>query len=87
MSNSVKQFVVGRQNFPPWFIEKVQNGEARVQYESDSKDPKKIVCIGISSWLRNQTAFPGDVIVMLEKGMTVIPKEVAKLYGEKPIKH
>lgn len=80
---TVEQFIVGVDSIPSWFTEEVQKGKAHIQYEENSKVIKQIV---INTPFKRYTAYRGDVVLMLQKGMTVIPKEIAKKYGQQPIK-
>ena len=44
-------------------------------------DDRKVVSVTIYAPTRTLTAFPGDVIMKLKSGMSVVPKEKAVKYG------
>lgn len=80
---TAEQFIVGVNNVPAWLHEEVQKGKASILYKDDSRVVKQIE---INTPLGRYTACRGDVVLMLPTGLTVIPKEIAKKYGEQPIK-
>ena len=78
-----QQFIVGVDNTPVWLREQIQLGRAKAQYEEDSRTVKEVEIYTASKTYR---ATKGDVVLMLSTGMTVIPRAIAKKYGEQPVK-
>lgn len=71
------KFVLGKDKMPVWFNDETAKGRAKVNMDDD----RKIVSVTIYTPTRTLTALPGDVIMKLKSGMSVIPKEKAVKYG------
>lgn len=76
MNKQAKQFIVG-QNTPTWFQEQASKGRAKAHYDEEGK----LLHITVHSPTKVYEAKPGDVIVLLNTGMSVIPKAMAIRYG------
>ena len=71
------KFVLGKDKMPVWFNDETARGRAKVNLDDD----RKVVSVTIYAPTRTLTAFPGDVIMKLKSGMSVVPKEKAVKYG------
>lgn len=71
------KFVLGKDKMPVWFNDETARGRAKVNLDED----RNIVSVTIYTPTRTLTALPGDVIMKLKSGMSVIPKEKAVKYG------
>lgn len=78
-----KQFILGVDKIPDWFNEQSRKGRVKVTKDEVTDTIESVTILGPT---KNYKAYHGDTIVMLKSGMTVIPKDVTKKYGEKPIK-
>lgn len=72
----VKKFVIG-QEFPEWFENQCLLGRAKVNYDDDGE----IVNVVVNSPVKRIIAYPGDSIMLLKSGLSVVPEEKAKKYG------
>lgn len=71
------KFVLGKDKMPVWFNDETARGRAKVNLDED----RNIVSVTIYTPTRTLTALPGDIIMKLKSGMSVIPKEKAVKYG------
>lgn len=71
------KFVLGKDKMPVWFNDETARGRAKVNLDED----RNIVSVTIYTPTRTLTALPGDVIMKLKSGMSVIPKDKAVKYG------
>lgn len=73
----IKSFVVGKEKFPIWFNDEAVKGRARVNKDDDG-DIVNVIVYGIA---RQMEAVPGDTIMLLKTGLTVVKQEQAKKYN------
>lgn len=71
------KFVLGKDKMPVWFNDETARGRAKVNLDED----RNIVSVTIYTPTRTLTALPGDVIMKLKSGMSVIPNDKAVKYG------
>lgn len=71
------KFVLGKDKMPVWFNDETVRGRAKVNLDED----RNVVSVTIYTPTRTLTALPGDVIMKLKSGMSVIPKDKAVKYG------
>lgn len=71
------KFVLGKDKMPVWFNDETAMGRAKVNLDDD----RKVVSVTIYTPTKTLTALPGDIIMKLKSGMSVIPKEKAVKYG------
>lgn len=71
------KFVLGKDKMPVWFNDETARGRAKVNLDED----RKVVSVTIYTPTKTLTALPGDIIMKLKSGMSVIPKEKAVKYG------
>lgn len=73
-----KKFVVRDMNFPVWFNDECAKGRAKIVTEDG-----KLLNIVVHNATKTLTANIGDVIVLYNSGLSVIPREKAVKYGLK----
>lgn len=73
-----KKFVVRDMNFPIWFNDECAKGRAKVV-----SDNGKLINIVVHNATKTITANIGDVIVLYNSGLSVIPGDKAVKYGLK----
>lgn len=78
MANSVLKFVVGRDDFPVWFNDECSKGRAKINFEKG-----RVKNVIVYSPTKTFTANIGDVIILYNSGMSVIPSDKAVKYGVK----
>lgn len=71
------KFVLGKDKMPVWFNDETARGRAKVNMDDD----RNVVSVTIYTPTRTLTALPGDVIMKLKSGMSVIPNDKAVKYG------
>lgn len=71
------KFVLGKDKMPVWFNDETARGRAKVNMDDD----RNVVSVTIYTPTKTLTALPGDVIMKLKSGMSVVPKEKAVKYG------
>lgn len=73
---NIKKFTVNDMNFPIWFNDECAKGRAKIVTEDG-----KLLNIVVYNATKTLTANIGDVIVLYNSGLSVIPKEKAVKYG------
>lgn len=79
---SARQFIVGKEDYPAWFREQASKGRVKLNHDDDGV----LQSITVYAPTKSYTAKPGDVILMLKSGMTVLDKASAIKYGTQPQK-
>lgn len=75
MDKVLGTYEYGRDKVPEWLREEMSRGRGRIEYEDGEAVKATIYTVGGTKVLK-----PGDVVLKLKSGMTVLPKEAARKY-------
>lgn len=75
MDKVLGKYEHGKDKVPDWLREEMSRGRGRIEYEDGVPVRAVIYTVGGTKVL-----CPGDVVLKLKAGMTVLPKEAAARY-------